>query len=338
LKRFEDVQKKIFEKINQIILTDDGVPDILSRIKQTRNLIYAGEMHLKGAMYNIINPQLLASRTDITGKEDSPPRSEDTYGSKSKARSSLIKRTTITNKDNEIEQLKMVKHKSSQQKINLNFQTKDSQKMEIASDYATHDKNSYKRMSSKAGNSPVRDLNNSQNEGYSNGFIEEIDSENSIYQPNAGSSSHLKPIGSFNNVIVNEADDEYSDREVESYLFGYSGKGDEYVPPRIESMGQADITRYLVGYIKIKDKKKRYEIQQQKELFQAHIDGLNQRIDYAEKEGKEYNMILHTELEQFISNKKKEFYQKFKDIVNLKEQHGAILNSMDEYSKTIKQM
>jgi hypothetical protein len=335
LKRFEDVQKKIFEKINQIILTDDGVPDILSRIKQTRNLIYAGEMHLKGAMYNIINPQLLASKTDITGREDSPPGSEATYGSKS--RSSLKKRTTITNKDDEIEQLNLVKNKSSQQKHNVNFQTKDSHKMENASDYTTNEKNSYKKMSSKAGNSPVRGLNYSQNEGDSNICIEEIDSEHSIYQPNAGSSSHLKPIGSLNNVPVNEAD-EYSDREVESYLFGYSGKGDEYIPPRIESMGQADITRYLVGYIKIKDKKNRYEIQQQKDLFQAHIDGLNQRIDYAEKEGKEYNMILHTELEQFISNKKKEFYQKFKDIGNLKEQHGAILNSIDEYSKTMKQM
>ena len=43
VRKFEDYQKNIFEKINQVILNDDGVPDILSRIKQTRNVMLTGD-------------------------------------------------------------------------------------------------------------------------------------------------------------------------------------------------------------------------------------------------------------------------------------------------------
>lgn len=337
LKKFEDSQKKIFEKINQIILSDDGVPDILLRIKQTRNLIYSGEMHMKGAMFNILNPQLLAGKNENTFKDESPPRSEDANS----IMSNLKKRGTEIHKEDDIEAVKLTKHKSTFSKNNITFQKNNSLKGIDLNDYGSyvnHNKDNHNKSSSRVGDSPGRNLNNSQNEDEGNIFVGEGDSEHSVHQShNRNSSSHIKPASSFNNIMLKE-DDGYSEKEIESYLFGYSGEGDEYIPPRIETMNQADIARYIVGYIRIKDKKNRYELQLQRDVFKANIEELNHRIDYAEKEGKEYNMILHTELEQFISNKKKEFYQKFKDIVNLKEQHSSILNSLDGYSQTMKQI
>jgi len=121
LKKFEDSQKKIFESLNRIILADDGVPDILSRIMQTRNLMHSGEIKNKGAMYSIMDQKMSPiSRTEHPGMEDSPIGSDA-----SKSRFSKIDSQGIAG---QIEKpgTPLTKNESHYPNKNVNYQKKKS--------------------------------------------------------------------------------------------------------------------------------------------------------------------------------------------------------------------
>ena len=92
LRKFDDFQKKIFEKINKVILADDGIPDVLSKIKQTRNLINAGTISYAGAMFWVLDSKSSPLKVENLANDDSPHKSETSHMSFSK--SAISKKNT----------------------------------------------------------------------------------------------------------------------------------------------------------------------------------------------------------------------------------------------------
>jgi hypothetical protein len=111
-RKFDEFQKKIFEKINKVILTDDGVPDVLSKIRQTRNLINSGSISYPGAMYCVLESKNLQLKTDTIGNDDSPHKSEASHISFSKSIISKKNTEKHTEVDN-IQEMSLVKTKSN---------------------------------------------------------------------------------------------------------------------------------------------------------------------------------------------------------------------------------
>lgn len=90
LRKFDHLQREIFEKLYKVILSDDGSPDILSKIKQTKNLINNIEFHSPGQSYGMNMTGQSPSKSDHVG-EASPHKSDNSGNSFSK---SLTKKGT----------------------------------------------------------------------------------------------------------------------------------------------------------------------------------------------------------------------------------------------------
>lgn len=132
--------------------------------------------------------------------------------------------------------------------------------------------------------------------------------------------------------------EDYSDKDLDVFLFGASVDGDHYIPPRVQEMDQTEVARYIFGYIKIKEKKHQYELGQYKKFVESTLKDHSERIEQTAKEAREYNMVLHTELDEFVNNKKKEFYQKFLEIKKVREEQTLLKDTFGNYMMSAKQI
>lgn len=329
-------------------MTDDGTPDILSRIKQTRNLIYNGEMCMRGAMFQIIDPKAAPIRSEYTAGDASPQRSETSHVSFTK--SNLTKKGTEKEAVEEV--LSMKKQRSNFSKTRGEHRKNTSSfgfnKADSVGDYAYFNnlENTGSRERGSVKKLPSTQLKSPQKEGPKIDFTEH-EQENDIFSE--GVSEHsVKRLGTFkgqqtqnaksaNNLSLNMIED-YSDRDLEVFLFGSATDGDHYIPPRVQDMDQTEMARYIFGYLKIKEKKHQYELDQYKKSVETTLIDHSQRIDQTAKEAREYNMVLHTELEEFVNNKKKEFYQKFLEIKKVREEQTLLKDTFGNYMMSVKQI
>lgn len=130
---------------------------------------------------------------------------------------------------------------------------------------------------------------------------------------------------------------ELSEEEMEEYLFGHSEAGSEE-PARIYMMDYPEVAKHLLSFMKIKLKKQQYEIDDFRKMIEQRMGQQQTQLEQVAKESREYNMELHTELEEFVSNKKKEFYQKFIEIKKAKEEQNMIKSSFAETMGSMKQL
>ena len=132
--------------------------------------------------------------------------------------------------------------------------------------------------------------------------------------------------------------DNCSENELENYLFEEQANENDQMVPRIYEMDQAEIAKYIFSFIKIKSKKQQYEVQLFKQEVENNFKEIATNIEQATKEGREYNMILHSELEEFVNNKKKEFYQKFIEIKKTQEEQESIKESFSDNFLSMRQI
>jgi hypothetical protein len=262
MRKFDDCQKKIFERINKVILGDDGVPDILSRIKQTRNLVYSGEFLAKGAMFSIIDPKMALKTDGTVMGGDSPSRSEiESVYSHSK--------TNMSKKMNEIEkidQTMLVKNLSNfsrprgHTKQNASISIQDGRFGHIG-DYGPDanteivSKKSRKSMKNATIMSPEKDATSEIDQEEDNELFPESQED----EPNSPiAKKSQKSMKNKNDSLADIAD--HSEADIESLFFGKQG-------PKVDSMELGDIARIIFSYMKIQGKKRDYAFEElQKEI------------------------------------------------------------------------
>ena len=117
------------------------------------------------------------------------------------------------------------------------------------------------------------------------------------------------------------------DENADNFTSGKQGRGDDGAAPRIEFTDYNGVSKGSI-----------YEINQLKKYMDQNLKEHMGIIQQVSKESKEYNLILHSELEGFVKNKKKEFYQKFVEIKHIKEEQDTIKISFIEMNNTLKQI
>ena len=319
--KFEETQKTIMKSINKVILSDDGVPDLLSKIKQTRNLISSGEIMNKGAMYN------------MTSKEESPPASENSYLMNSKSGISRNDAPYISNLIDKPDE-PLVKNSSYLSKKSIGINRNQSKFIEMGN---------HSRGTNRSKHSPKRGENLKEmpygDTKHENSVLDINETESEMSSLHQATHVPFNPAheSSRSYAIIDEKE-EYSEKDLETFLFGQKKDGDELQPPRIQFMNPAEIARYIVSDMKIKEKKTQYERDLNKQLIHNNHDEIKSKLEQVSKEAREYNMVLHTELEEFVNNKKKEFYQKFIEIKEAKEEQSSIKDEINDLNTSLKQM
>lgn len=105
----------------------------------------------------------------------------------------------------------------------------------------------------------------------------------------------------------------------------------------LNEMDQTEAFQSFFNYLRIMGKRNQYEIKQSSEALLEQLGNYKSELTKIEKESKEYNMVLHSELEDFVNNTKNEIYAKYGEIKMLKEQVKTMQNS-DDVSTDLKQM
>jgi len=298
-------------------------------------------------MFNIIDPKITMNQNNISG-DGSPGRSE-VASSYSHNKQGLSKKGTDIEKIDHIEQTLLQKNRSNFsrqfQKGNIN-----SIPMPHSSDVIHKYGNVKFETTSNRSRSSIKKTNmimQSPHKDPKNVNFEEAGSntfsdEESV-QKSAINYTSSDRIGDTQENLQNAHTafkdvDNCSENELENYLFGEQANENDQMVPRIYEMDQAEIAKYIFSFIKIKSKKQQYEVQLFKQEVENNFKEIASNIEQATKEGREYNMILHSELEEFVNNKKKEFYQKFIEIKKTQEEQESIKESFSDNFLSMRQI